>query len=59
MRELSYNEIDAVDGGIIPLLLVLGAAALVGGCATVPVKDTPPSDCVVGDDGSTSGNCPN
>lgn len=42
MRELTARESDAVEGGILPLLLVLAAAALAGGCAHVPVKGDPP-----------------
>lgn len=33
MRELTENEIEAIEGGILPLLVV-GAALLLGGCAT-------------------------
>lgn len=55
MRELTNFEVEQVDGGVLPLLAI-GAALLVSGCATIPVKKNPPSDCIV-EGGEASGHC--
>jgi hypothetical protein len=42
MRELTTVETESTSGGLIGLLILAGAALLLSGCATIPVKPDPP-----------------
>jgi lactobin A/cerein 7B family class IIb bacteriocin len=50
MRNLTVNELESVEGGILPVLVVVAAAALLGGCATTPERNEEDRSEVVGDE---------